>query len=68
MPAFLEDETRHTLDRTMLNLLLSFGRYVDAGCQVVPLSLRGSYGLKGTMLELPCIEYKVGFLVINSRF
>ena len=60
MPAMFEDDTRHTLDLAMLNILLSFGKYVDAGCQVVPLSLRDSYGLRGKMVEFPCIDYKVG--------
>ncbi len=59
MPAMFEDDTRDTLDRAMLNVLLSFEKYVDAGCQVIPLSLKDSYGLRGQMVEFPCIEYKV---------
>jgi hypothetical protein len=63
MPALLEDDTKYTFDRAMLNVLLSVGKYVDAGCQLIPLSLRDSYGLKGGILEFPYMEYKVGLFV-----
>ena len=43
----------------MLNILFSFGKYVDDGCQVIPLSLRDSYGLRHKLVVFPHIEYKV---------
>ena len=59
MPATFEDDTRHTMDRAMLNVLFSFDKYTGDGCQVIPMSLRDSYGLRHKLVEFPHIEYKV---------
>ncbi|XP_028415286.1 protein misato homolog 1-like [Dendronephthya gigantea] len=58
MPGILGDDGKQTVEKTMLNTMLSFGKYIESDCQVIPLSLRSSYGLRREPVEFPYINYK----------